>query len=137
MYPSFRRSRVKRVDLDSAVDQYRMIAENMLLGINESDPGYDDLPATLSELPSWPAWGNNVIDEATAFAKLGHMSDWTCEQIENATLYSIQKNLRRKVSRDDPSISGVSTKTPSTPRWRRHTGLLTASRRLSPFRRRP
>jgi hypothetical protein len=104
-YPltSLRRVRILREELDNWVDNGRRIAEEILLGINPEDPGYDDLPATLSELPSWPAWGNDVVDEATAFTKLGDMSGWSVGAIEDAILYALQENIHRKVSRDDPS----------------------------------
>jgi hypothetical protein len=89
-----RRDRVLRVDLNRWVDDARMRAEEMLLGIRADDPGYDDLPADLSTHADWPKWGASVVDEATAFAKLGNMMGWSNGKIESAILYSIDKHLR-------------------------------------------
>jgi hypothetical protein len=101
-YPttSLRRVRTLRDSLDRWVASDRRLAEEIVLGISPDDPGYDDLPDTLSELPSWPAWGNSVVDEATAFAKLGSMSGWSVGAIEDAILYALQENINRKVSCD-------------------------------------
>lgn len=86
-------------------NDFRMLAEEMIVGVRGSDPGYDDLPEYLSASTGWPSYGDAALAEAMKYA---HEAGDMCsdEQVE-AIGFAIQEAVSKATNGNADAVNAA------------------------------